>query len=87
MGGKIPKTIAEAPELLLGLGLYLDGFKDLGSERTESGQIPWSAINYYCKALELSADQTESMHYHMVSMDEAFGKWQAKKDKSNKGKE
>jgi hypothetical protein len=71
--------------LLLGLGLYKDGFKDLNSERNSNGVIPWSAVQHYCKELEFSEEQTDAMHYHTVEMDECYQKWEEHKDK-NKGK-
>jgi len=60
--------------------LFYNAFKDLNSERTD-GAIPWSAVQNYCKELELDNTQTEAMHHHIVAMDATQDKFYTAKSK------
>lgn len=73
-GRPIPDRIQNAPELQIGLQLYLQAFFDLDSERSHGSglkSIPWSAIKDYCEAHELDEEQTEDMFYFVKKMDNA----------------
>lgn len=64
----IPPKIANAPELTLGLELYLEGFLDLSSCRSVGmslGPIPWTAMDRYCE-VEGIADETRDDFIYLV---------------------
>ena|ERR1017187_993375 len=71
-GAPIPERIANAPELRLGLELYLQAFFDLDSERSHGmglTRIAWSSIVDYSIALGLNEDETDDMIYFVKAMD------------------
>src|SRR5688572_16692728 len=71
-GAPIPDRIANAPELQVGLQLYLQAFFDLDSERTHGNglaPIPWTAIKEYATAFELDEEQTDDLFYFVKRMD------------------
>jgi hypothetical protein len=73
-GQPIPDRIENAPELELGLNLYLIAFFDLDSERSHSfgyTRIPWSSIQDYAAANEFDGYQTECLNYFIRKMDSA----------------
>lgn len=73
-GKPLPARIANAPELLPGLQLYLQAFFDLDAERSHGfslSQIPWSKIKEYSKDLELDEEQTDDMLFFIRKMDSA----------------
>lgn len=73
-GQPIPDRIANAPELRIGLQLFLQAFFDLDSERTHvfsPSPIPWTSIKAYCEANELDEEETDDMFYFVKAMDEA----------------
>jgi len=73
-GNPIPDRIVNAPELQIGLQLYLDAFLHLDSER-QSGfgpaPIPWSAIKEYAEYLKLDGEQTSDLFFFVRKMDSA----------------
>ncbi|MES2180723.1 MAG: hypothetical protein V4493_01315 [Pseudomonadota bacterium] len=72
MGQPLPDRIANAPELYEGLGLYLQAFNDLDSERSHAmgvSRIPWSKIHHYAKANEFSEEQKDDLLYLIQAMD------------------
>lgn len=74
MGKPIPDRILNAPELQLGLELYLDAFFDLDSERTHGfglTPIPWSSIKGYAEAWEFDEEQTRDLLFLVKKMDQA----------------
>jgi hypothetical protein len=79
----IPEAIANAPELMMGLELYLDAFFDLNSERQigfgGAGPIPITKVLEYCRLCEFSEDQKEDLLFYLPLMDEAWGEWNKKK--------
>lgn len=87
-GQPIPDRIANAPELLLGLQIYLQAFFDLDSERSHANGltlIPWSAIKNYAVAFEFDEEQTEDLFYFVKAMDSAhIEKLAAKRKESEK---
>lgn len=71
-GQPLPDRIANAPQLELGLQLYLTAFFDLDAERESGmslGRIPWSAVDRYAVAYELDDEQYEDLHYFIKHMD------------------
>ena len=56
----LPDAIANAPELQEGLGLYLEAFLCLDTERSD-GPIPWSAQVRYAEHYEFDDYQTETL--------------------------
>lgn len=82
MGQPLPERIANAPELKIGLQLYLQAFFDLDSDRND-GPIPWSSVSNYGKTFSLDVEQTDDLFYFVKRMDTAFLKWKARKEKSN----
>ena len=70
----MPERIANAPDLFMGLEMYLQAFFDLDSERSHGmglTRIPWSSIADYSIAFELDDEQTACLFYHIRTMDEA----------------
>lgn len=73
-GQPLPDRIANAPELRIGLQLYIQAFFDLDSERSHTMglvSIPWSSINDYAKAFDFDEDQTEDLFFLIRKMDNA----------------
>lgn len=61
----------------MGLQLYLNAFMDLNTCRPAGfgvSPIPWTAVNDYCLAAELSREQCEDMMHHIQAMDVAYCK-------------
>lgn len=73
-GQPMPERIANAPELQIGLQLYLQAFFDLDSERSHEfapKAIPRSKITEYARELELNEEQTEDLLFFVKRMDGA----------------
>ena len=71
-GNPLPERIANAPELIVGLQLYLNAFFDLDCERSHAmapTAIPWSSVSDYARAYEFSDEQTEDLHFFIRRMD------------------
>lgn len=71
-GQPLPDRIANAPELIDGLQIYLNAFFDLDSDRTHvfsPTAIPWSSIHSYAIAFELDDEQTHDLFYFIKRMD------------------
>lgn len=76
-GQPIPARIANAPELHIGLELFLNAFFDLDTERQAGfsvGPIPWSKIKEYAVAFEFDEDITEDLFYFVKQLDNAHMK-------------
>lgn len=73
-GKPIPKKMAEAPQLRMGLELFYAAYTDLCGERTGMGDGPigWSVIHEYAKANGFDEDQSEDLHYYIGQLDTAF---------------
>lgn len=86
----LPDNIQNAPELDLGLQLYLQAFFDLDSERNNGmglARIPSSAVRAYAREFDFSEDQSDSLSFFVSEMDEAHIKrLQAKQDAASKTK-
>lgn len=73
-GQPIPARIANAPELHVGLELFLNAFFDLDTERQAGfsiGPIPWSKIREYAAAYRFDEDLTEDLFYFIKQLDNA----------------
>jgi hypothetical protein len=82
----MPDRIANAPELQMGLQLYIQAFFDLDSERSHGAgltQIPWTRIRDYAEAAELDEEQTEDLIFFVRRLDAEHIKRLAKKVPSN----
>lgn len=81
----LPKRIANAPELWLGLELFYDAFWDLNSCRDLGavgfGPIPWSAVKDYAQTFELDSEQFQDLYYYIRRMDDAYLKFCSPKGK------
>ncbi|URA06804.1 tail chaperonin [Xanthomonas phage Langgrundblatt2] len=76
-GQPIPARIANAPELHIGLELFINAFFDLDTERQAGysiGPIPWSKIKEYAFAYSFDADLTEDLFYFVKALDNAHMK-------------
>lgn len=79
---KLPSFIENAPQLHLGLELYLDAFLDLNTCRSvgmAEGPIPWSAIMDYCQAYEIDGETRDNVMYHVRALDVVYMDHRAKK--------
>jgi hypothetical protein len=80
----LPKAIADAPELELGLELFYLAFMDLTTCRSMGfgeGPIPWTAVRDYCDDMELVGDQRDDMFAHIRMMDTVYLNHRASKAK------
>lgn len=71
----LPDSIANAPELELGMELYYDAFLDLSDDREVGlapGPIPWSVIRDWGLTYELSPEQMDDLFYYVKAMDKAY---------------
>ena len=85
-GQPIPERIANAPELRLGLQLFIQAFFDLDSERSHSMglvAIPWTSINDYAKAYNFDEEQTEDLFFFIRKLDTSHLKRLESKNKAN----
>lgn len=83
-GQPLPDRIANAPELEIGLILYLQAFFDLDSERSHGNglaPIPWSAIVNYANAFDFDEEQREDLVYFVKQLDKEHLDRMAKKQK------
>lgn len=79
----VPAPILNAPELKLGLQVYLQAFFDLEADRQQSmgiGRIPGYAIRRYAKDMEFDEDQSDLLNRYVRAMDIAYIKFKSKKD-------
>ena len=75
----LPPQIQNAPEIPLGMELYIVAFQDLDSSRMPAfngvAPIPWLAINEYAQALGLDDDETEDLHFFIRRLDHFYIKY------------
>lgn len=75
-GQPIPDRILNAPELQLGLQLYLNAFFELESERTSNGYgpspIPWSSMAQYASVFEFTEELRDDLFFHIRAMDHEY---------------
>lgn len=82
----IPKKFAEAPEVPMGLELYLGAFWDLSTCRQYGfgiSPIPFTAIMDYAQAYEFSEDQTEDLVYYTKVLDKVYIEQKQRESKSS----
>lgn len=68
----IPDAIQNAPELQMGLELFMQAFIDLDGSRVsgmQEGRIPWLTIWDYCDRLEILGELREDMLYLVQELD------------------
>lgn len=78
----LPKAIADAPQLLLGLEFFWTAFWELSSCRSlgfGAGPIPWSAAADYAITFELEGEDFMDFVYLIRMMDSAWCKHQVEK--------
>lgn len=83
MGMPLPDFMLNAPELQIGLQLFLQAFFDLDTERSHSMGIvliPWSSIKDYARTYEFDEEQTEDLLFLIRAMDIAHTKNISKKN-------
>jgi hypothetical protein len=76
----VPKRIAEAPQLLPGLGFYYTAFLTLSSCRSvgfSEGRIPWTAARDYANQLDMTDEELEDLWMLVCSMDGEYLKYRA----------
>lgn len=81
----IPDRIKNAPQLRLGLELYLQAFYDLNTCRPSGWglmPIPWTATREYAEAFDYDEEQTERLFHHIPVMDAAFREYHSKRKPS-----
>lgn len=77
----MPTKIANAPQLLTGLGFYFNAFLALSSCRPigmMEGRIPWLAAFQYSQALELDDEEFEDLWVLVSYMDGEYIKFRQK---------
>lgn len=80
-GIPLPDKIANAPELLPGLEMYLTAFNRLSTCRQIGmglGPIPWTSIGVYADQEELDEYHRDELYYFIEKLDCAFLEWSAK---------
>jgi len=79
---RIPKAIAEAPEVEPDLELYWVAFWRLSSTRQVGmglGPISWMVVESYCDSLGLHGEDREEMHAFVSALDHEYLAWHDKK--------
>ena len=74
-GQKLPKAVAEAPRLYIGLDMYLTAFFELTTDRQNGmsvGFIPWTSRLNYARLLKLNDMDTQEFIYIIGRMDSAY---------------
>lgn len=87
-GQPIPDRIANAPELINGLELYINAFFDLDSERshaTAPTPIPWRAIAEYAAVFDFDEEQRDDLFFFIKRLDSEHLKRLAEKMKPKGG--
>lgn len=87
-GQPIPTRIANAPELHIGLELFINAFFDLDTERQAGlsiGPIPWSKIREYATAFEFDQELTDDLFYFVKQLDNANMKRLEREHKAKSG--
>lgn len=81
-GRPLPRKIANAPTLDLGLELYYNAFWELDTCRPQGfgpGPIPWTAMNAYALRYDMTDEQTDELFHFVRAMDRAYLEHQAKR--------
>lgn len=83
----LPAAIANAPDLIPGLGLYYEAFWSLDSCRINGmgrGRIPWTATLAYVDEYGILGEQRDHFFALLTRMDGAFLKYYETKDAPTK---
>lgn len=78
----LPAKIADAPQLALGLQLYLVAFFDLLGQRQfgmVAGPIPYLSIAEYCDRLGLDNECRDAVHHHVSHLDKVYSQYLERK--------
>lgn len=89
MGMPLPDSIANKPQLAVGLELYWKAFVELSSDRSVSmaeGPIPWSSMNAWAIRHGIFGDDFDRLVLVIRGLDEAYLKKQHKTHKKTLGK-
>lgn len=80
---RLPAKIENAPTLIMGLELYMNGFYMLQSTRgaayASEGPIPWLAMRDYCNEYRIVGDQRQDFYDLIARMDHAYLDYKAKR--------
>lgn len=82
----IPEKIASAPQLLPGVGFYLQSFLALSSCRAlgmSEGRIPWHAVWDYSQRLGLTEQEFDDLWIVICHADAAYLKYRGDKAKTD----
>jgi len=75
----LPDRIRDAPQLWVGMAYAYDAFAQLNSTRPQTldgpGDIPWTAVDAFCRSRGLGGDDREDLFYYIRAMDAAFRKY------------
>ncbi len=85
-GQPLSERIQNAPELRIGLQLYIQAFFDLDSERSHAqglAAIPWTSINEYAKVFDFDEEQTDDLFFFIRKLDASHLKRLDAKNKTN----
>lgn len=88
-GRKLPPTIENKPQVLLGLELYWKAFVDLSADRDigmAEGPIPWSAVHLWAERHEIYGDEFERLWHIIHEMDATYMEHRGKEMKKGSGK-
>lgn len=88
---KIPKQIAEAPELMIGLDFFIMAFHQLSGDRQIGmglGPIPYSSIHDFARINGLDPGaETQEFFHHIRQLDAEFLDYHTKKSEERKNQE
>ena len=80
-----PDSIRDAPELCMGLGLFMQAFIDLDNSRIngmQMGRIPWITIFDYCERIGVVGEQRTDVIAHVMALDTWYLEWHKEKNPS-----
>lgn len=84
-GTPLPNSIANAPDLEIGLQLFYVAFFELSTCRSFSqmseGPIWWTAINDYCNQYNIRDSQRDDLFYHLNELDKVYLDYREKETK------
>ena len=83
MRGPIPDKIQKAPELQVGLELFLEAFQVLttcrGAMYGSEGPIPWTAMREYCNEYGIEGEERDYFYEVISHMDNTYLNFKATK--------
>lgn len=81
-GAPIPPKMANAPDLMPGLSLYLHAFTELSDGREEGKPLAWDLIDRWCRVHDILGETRELVFHHLKALDKAFLMWKPPGTKS-----